>query len=217
VNVGVVAASRGEGNRRLYESMGAVVVEGGQGANPSAEDFVLAVEETGAGAVMLLPNNKNVVATAEGVGELAYAEIYVVPTTSIAGGLAAMVGYDPEGEPEEVAEEMRDISSSLRSADVTRAVRDARVDGREVKKGSYIGLLDGKLEVVEDTTHAATLKLAEKILEDGADILTLLWGADLDEKEAGEIADAIRGLEPELEVEVRYGGQPLYPVQMVAE
>ncbi len=217
VNVGVVAASRGEGNRRLYESMEAVVVEGGQGANPSAEDFVRAVEETGARAVILLPNNKNVVATAEGVGELAYAEIYVVPTTSIAGGLAAMVGFDPEGEPEEVAEEMRDISSSLRSADVTKAVRDARVDGREVKKGSYIGLLDGKLEVVEDTTHAATLKLAEKILEDGADILTLLWGADLDEKEAGEIADAIRGLEPDLEVEVRYGGQPLYPVQMVAE
>jgi uncharacterized protein len=71
--------------------------------------------------------------------------------------------------------------------------------------------------VVEDTTHATTLKLAEKMLEDGADILTLLWGADLDEKEAGEIADAIRGLDPDLEVEVRYGGQPLYPVQMVAE
>jgi DAK2 domain fusion protein YloV len=217
VNVGVVAASRGEGNRRLYESMGAVIVEGGQGANPSAEDFVRAVEETGAVTVILLPNNKNVVATAERVGELTYAEVYVVPTTSIAGGLAAMVGYDPEGEPEEVVEEMREISSSLRSAEVTRAVRDARVEGREVKKGSYIGLLDGKLQVVEGTTHATTLKLAEKMLEDGADILTLLWGADLDEKEAGEIADAIRGLDPDLEVEVRHGGQPLYPVQMVAE
>ncbi|HKH76760.1 MAG TPA: DAK2 domain-containing protein [Rubrobacteraceae bacterium] len=217
VNVGVVAASRGEGNRRLYESMGAVIVEGGQGANPSAEDFVRAVEEAGAGAVILLPNNKNVVATAERVGELAYAEVYVVPTTSIAGGLAAMVGYDPEGEPEEVAEEMREISSSLRSAEVTRAVRDARVEGREVQKGSYIGLLDGKLEVVEDTTHATTRKLAEKMLENGADILTLLWGADLDEKEAGQIADAIRDLDPDLEVEVRHGGQPLYPVQMVVE
>ena len=128
-----------------------------------------------------------------------------------------MVGYDPEGEPEEVAEEMREISSSLRSADVTRAVRDARVEGCEVKKGSYIGLLDGKLQVVEDTMHATTLKLAEKMLQGGADILTLLWGADLDEKEAGKIADAIRGLDPDLEVEVRYGGQPLYPVQMVAE
>jgi hypothetical protein len=217
VNVGVVAASRGEGNRRLYESMGAVIVEGGQGKNPSAEDFVRAVEETGAGAVILLPNNKNVVATAERVGELAYAEVYVVPTTSIAGGLAVMVGYDPEGEPEEVAEEMREISSSLRSAEVTRAVRDARVEGHEVKKGSYIGLFDGKLEVVEDTTQATTLKLVEKMLEVGADILTLLWGADLDEKEAGEITDAIRGLDPDLEVEVRHGGQPLYPVQMVVE
>ena len=217
VNVGVVAASRGEGNRRLYESMGAVVVEGGQGNNPSAEDFVRAIEETGAEAVVLLPNNKNVVATAERVGEVAHAEVHVVPTTSTAAGLAAMVGYDPEGEPGEVAEEMHVILSGLRSAEVTRAVRDARVEGREVKKGSYIGFLDGKLEVVEETTRAAALKLAGKMVEDGADIVTLLWGGDLAAGEAEDLAAGVRALDSDLEVEVRYGGQPLYPVEMVAE
>ena len=99
--------------------MGAVVIEGGQGENPSAADLARAVEETGAPAVVVLPNNKNIVPTAEQVGELVEAETHVVPTTSIAAGLAVMVGYDAEGEPDEVVEEMREIADSLRAAEVT--------------------------------------------------------------------------------------------------
>src|SRR3712207_1568702 len=112
-NVGVVAASRGAGNRSLFEEMGAVVVEGGQGANPSAADLARAVEEAGSPLVIILPNNKNIVPTAERVGELVGAEVRVVPTRSIAAGLAAMVGFDAEGDPEEVAEEMQEILASL--------------------------------------------------------------------------------------------------------
>src|SRR5918997_760838 len=102
-SVGVVAASRGAGNRSLFEEMGAVVVEGGQGANPSAADLARAVEEAGSPLVIILPNNKNIVPTAERVGELVGAEVRVVVTRSIAAGLAVMVGFDPEGEPEVVA------------------------------------------------------------------------------------------------------------------
>src|SRR5918994_2042426 len=109
VRLGVVAASRGEGNRALFEQMGAVVIDGGQGENPSAADLAAAVEETGARAVVILPNNKNIVPTAAQVGELVEAKTYVVPTTNIAAGLAVMVGYDDEGEPDEVVEEMREI------------------------------------------------------------------------------------------------------------
>src|SRR5215203_6637883 len=173
-NLGVVVASRGAGNRELFESMGAVVVEGGQGANPSTEDFVKAVRSTGASVVILLPNNKNIVPTAERVQELVEAEVYVVPTTNVAGGLAAMVGYDPEGEPEEVVEEMREIWECLRCADVTAAVRDARVEGREVPKGAYMGLLDGRLFAVEASVRAAALALAGTIVEEGAEVVTLL-------------------------------------------
>src|SRR5688572_11121830 len=112
--LGVVAASRGEGNRALFEQMGAVVIEGGQGENPSAADLAAAVEATRAQAVVVLPNNKNIVPTAAQVGELVEAKTYVIPTTNIAAGLAVMVGYDGEGEPDEVVEEMREISDSLR-------------------------------------------------------------------------------------------------------
>jgi DAK2 domain fusion protein YloV len=216
VKVGVVVASQGTGNRELFESMGAVVVEGGPGANPNTEDLVQAVKSSGIPAVVLLPNNENVMA-AERVEELVEAEVYVVPTTSIAGGLAAMVGYDAEGEPGEVAGEMREICEGLRCAEVKQAGPDALVEGRKVREGAYLGLVDGKLCVVEASVHAAALALAVEIVGDGADVVTLLRGADLEGAAAERIAEDIQSLDTGLVVEVKDGGQPLYPLQMVAE
>jgi DAK2 domain fusion protein YloV len=215
--LGVVAASRGRGNRALFEQMGAVVIEGGQGENPSAVDLAGAVEETGAPAVVLLPNNKNIVPTAEQVGELVEANTYIVPTTNIAAGLAVMIGYDAEGEPDEVVEEMSEILDSLRVGEVTRSVRDARVGEREVPEGAYIGFLDGELIAVESGARQAALVLARKVVDGGADVLTLLGGEGLSEVDLREIVDEIESLDDEVEVEARDGGQPLYPLQMVAE
>ena len=214
--LGAVAASRGEGNRKLFEEMGAVVIEGGQGANPSAADFARAVEETGAASVVLLPNNKNIVPTAEQVSELVEAEVHVVPTTTIAAGLVTMVGFDAEGEQREVVEEMREIADTLRSAEITRAVRDARVGDREVPEGAYMGLLDGELVAVEDSVEDAAVRLAEEMLEE-ADVVTLVRGEELDEATLQKIAAAIGNLDQAVEVDTCDGGQPLYPLQMVAE
>ena len=215
--LGVVAASRGAGNRGLFEQMGAFVVEGGQGENPSAADLARAVEETGSPIVVLLPDNKNIVPTAEQVGGLVATRVHVVPTTSIAAGLAVMIGYDAEGEPEEVVDEMREICESLRAAEVTRAVRDASIGDRQVSEGSYIGFLSGELVAVEETVHKAALVLARKIVGEGADFLTLLEGEDLDDEESKRIVRDIGDLDEDLEIEVRNGGQPLYPLQLVAE
>ena len=215
--LGVVAASRGEGNRELFEKMGAVVVEGGQGANPSAADLARAVENTGASSAILLPNNKNIVPAAEQVHELVRAEVHVVPTTTIAAGLATMVGFDPEGGSDEVVEEMREIADALFSAEVTRAVRDARVGELEVPEGAYMGFLDGELLAVAGSVEDAALSLAKKIVGAGADVVTLLRGKELDEVALQRIAHGIRDLDDAIEVEVRNGGQPLYPLQMVAE
>ena len=217
VKVGVVVASRGEGARRLFEESGAVVVEGGQGENPSAADFARAVENTGAADVVVLANNKNIIPTAERLHELVEAKVHVVPTTSIAAGLAAMVAYDSEAEAGEVASEMREFFAGLRCAEITRAVRDATVDGRDVPEGAYIGLLDGKLCVVEESVADAAKKVASEIVAGGAELVTLLRGEDLDESRAEAIADAIRGMGEDVEVEVYDGGQPMYPLQVVAE
>ncbi len=217
VKVGVVVASRGEGARRLFEECGAVVVEGGQGENPSAADFARAVESTGAAEVVVLANNKNIIPTVERLGELVEAEVYVVPTTSIAAGLAAMVAYDPEAEAGEVASEMREMFAGLQCAEITRAVRDATVDGHEVSEGAYIGLLDGKLCVVEESVADAAKKVASGVLAGGAELVTLLRGEELGESSAEAIAEAIRGMDEDVEVEVYDGGQPMYPLQVVAE
>lgn len=215
--IGVVVASRGAGNRKIFESMGAAVIEGGQGANPSAADFADAVQRTGAKVVVLLPNNKNIVPTAEQVEGLVDATVYVVPTTSIAGGIAVMIGFDAEGEPDEVAEEMREIAASIRCAEITRAVRDAKVDGRNVTEGAFMGLVDGKLVSITPTVEEAALEVARSIVDDGADVITLLGGEDMSEDTLGELADEISALDAEVEVEVRHGGQPMYSLQMVAE
>src|ERR671913_371657 len=215
--LGVVAASRGEGNRALFELMGAVVIDGGQGENPSAADLAAAVEEARARAVVVLPNNKNIVPTAAQVGELVEAKTYVVPTTNIAAGLAVMVGYDGEGEPDEVVQEMREISDSLGVGEVTRSVRDARLGEREVAEGAYLGFLHGDLIAVESGAYEAALVLAREIMADDADVLTLLKGEELAEAELERILEGIRELDDDLEVEARDGGQPLYPLQMVAE
>jgi uncharacterized protein len=216
-DLGVVAASRGEGSRKLFEQMGAVVIEGGQGENPSAADFARAVEKTGACSVILLPNNKNIVPTAEQVHELVEAEVHVVNTMSIAAGLAAMVGFDAEGETEEVVEEMREITAGLRCAEVTRAVRESSIDGRAVPEGAYIGLLDGELVAVEDGMEDAAVKLVQKMLEGGIDIVTLLRGYGMDQKSAERVAEGIKHLDTDVDVEIKDGGQPLYPLQMVGE
>jgi uncharacterized protein len=193
------------------------VIEGGQSENPSAADLARAVETTGAPCVVVLPNNKNIVPTAEQVGELVESEVRVVPTTSIAAGLAIMVGFDAEGEPDEVVEEMLEIGDSLRAAEVTVSVRDARIGDRRVPEGAFIGFLSGELIAVEETVTEAALVLARKIVGEGADFVTILGGEELTEDDMEVIVRGVEDLDDGLEVEFRDGGQPLYPIQMVAE
>lgn len=215
--ISVVVASRGEGSRRIFEEAGAVVVEGGQGANPSAADFARAVQETGSPEAVLLPNNKNIIPTVESLDELVEARVHVVPTTSIAAGLAVLIAFDPEADLDEVVEEMWEVHDSLRCAEVTRSVRAASVDGHEVPEGAFLGLLDGSLYAVEDDVRGATMKIAEELLDGGAELLTLLRGEDLPQMEAEGIAEEIRALDAEAEVQLLDGGQPMYPLQIVAE
>ena len=128
-----------------------------------------------------------------------------------------MVGFDAEGEAEKVAEEMREITSGLRCAEVTQAVREARIGGREVPEGSFIGLLDGELVAVERGVEDAAVRLVERMLEEGVDIVTLLRGYGMDERSAGRVADRIKLLDEDVDVEIKDGSQPMYPLQMVAE
>jgi DAK2 domain fusion protein YloV len=211
-----VAASRGEGNREFFESMGAFVVDGGQGENPSAADFARVVEKSGARTAVLLPNNKNAIAAAESVEELVEAEVYVIPTACIASGLVVMVGFEAEGNVSEIVGAMEDLHDSIRYAEITRAVRSSTVEGREIPEGAFLGFVDGELCAVEERMEDAAFALARELVGD-CELITLLCGEGLGDKEAQELVGRIRSLDEEIEVELRYGGQPLYPLQMVAE
>jgi uncharacterized protein len=112
---------------------------------------------------------------------------------------------------------MREITAGLRCGEITRAVREARIGGRAVPEGAYIGLLDGELIAVEEGVEDAAIKLAERMLGEGADIVTLLRGYGMDERSARRVAERIKLLDEDVDVEIKDGGQPMYPLQMVAE
>ena len=212
----VVAVVAGEGNRRLFESLGATrVVEGGQTMNPSTAELVAAVESVDAPEVLLLPNNSNVVLAAEQAAKLASRPVEVVPADSIQAGLAAMVVFDAERTASENADEMRELAEQVGTGEVTVASRDAELDGISIRKGEWIGLADGTAVAGGDDFDDVACAVAERLLIQPREVLTLLTGAD--EPELEGLLARLRETHPELEVEVQPGGQPHYPLLLAAE
>ena len=212
----VVAVVAGEGNRRLFETLGAAqIVEGGQTMNPSAADLVAAIERAQASEVVVLPNNSNIVMSAEQAAGLAEKTVHVVPSTSIPAGLAALVAFDPERSAEESAAEMREALAGVVTGAVTVASRDAEVDGISVGAGEYLGLVDGKAVATGAEFADVARAVCERLLAEPRDVLTLLTGAD--EPPLDGVLDALREQHPELELAVHAGGQPHYPLLLSAE
>ena len=212
----VVAVVVGEGNRRLFESLGATqLVEGGQSMNPATAEIVAAVERTSAPEAIVLPNNPNVVMSAEQAARLAAKPVVVVPARSIQAGLVAMVAYDGQRSAEENGEEMRRNSEDVATGAVTTASRDVELAGLRVSKGDYLGLLDGEPVLGGERFEDVAAAVAERLLAEPRDVLTLLTGA------GGHPVDGVlRAIEerhPGLELEVHEGGQPDYSLLLSAE
>ena len=212
----VVAVVAGEGNRKLFESLGAAkIVEGGQSMNPSTADLARAVDEADAEAVILLPNNGNVILSAEQAAGLTAKPVTVVPTDSIPAGLAAMVSFLPERSAEENAAEMSDVLGSIVTGEITVASRDADLNGVSVRKGRWLGLASGEAVAVGDEFDDVAAQVTEQLLAEPRMVLTLLTGADAPELD--RLLDRIREQHPELELDVQEGGQPHYPLLLSAE
>ena len=213
---GVVAVVAGEGNRRLFEALGAEkVIEGGQTMNPSTADLLEAVEAVAADEVVLLPNNKNVVMAAEQASRVAGKPVHVVPTESIPAGLAALVAFHGERSAEENAAAMREAAGQVATGEVTVASRDASVDGIPVRAGNYLALLDGKTVAAGPGFEEVTRTLLDLLLAAPRDVLTVLTGEGA--PPLNGVLDDLAGKHPELEVDVHVGGQPHYPLLLSAE
>jgi hypothetical protein len=212
---GVVSVCAGAGNRRLFESLGAACVEGGQSMNPATADIVAAIEALPASEAVVLPNNKNVILAAEQAVGASARPARLVSTRSVQAGLGAMVSFDLSLSAEENAVAMEAAAAGVRSAAVTRASRDAVVGDLAVGKGQFLGLLEGDPVAAGPVLEPVAREVLERLLEPQADVLTILVGED--GPSVDDLVAFAREQSPDLEVEVHDGGQPHYLLLLAAE
>jgi fatty acid kinase len=212
----VVAVVAGEGNRRLFESMGATgIVDGGETMNPSTEELLDAIGSSGAMEAVVLTNNDNVVLSARQAARLAEIPVHVIPTSSLQAGLGAMLAYDPTADAEANASAMEELAGGIATGAVTVASRTLSLDGLTVERGSYLGLAAGEPVAGGTSFDAVASSVVETLLGEPRDVLTFITGAD--EPELGPLLAQVAERHPELELEVHPGGQPHYPLLLSAE
>jgi uncharacterized protein len=211
----VVAVSAGAGNRALFESFGAVVVEGGPTMNPSTSDLVAGIERAAGREVVVLPNNSNVILAAEQAAANAVKPTRVLPSRSLQAGLAALVAFDSSRDAGDNAIAMQDAVDSVATGAVTIASRDVQLNGVAVRRGKWLGLADGEPVTGGETFDEVAHAVLERLLLEPRGLLTLLTG------ESPPPLDAflawVQAEHSELEVEVHQGGQPHYPLLLAAE
>jgi uncharacterized protein len=214
--VAVITVGRGEGLEKLLSEYGASrVILGGQTMNPSTEDFLSAIESLDTKEVILLPNNGNVIMAAQQAATLAEGRnIRVVPSKTVQQGITALLAYmdiQDEGSLDEIFDAMLDSLNNVVSGEVTTAVRDTTYDGLTVKKNDIIGLINGKMKVSRDSVDATVKALLKEAHVEKYELVTLYYGEGITEQQAESLAGKLQDEFDKLEVEVVYGGQPLYP------
>lgn len=217
--LGFVAVAAGEGNARILESLGVdVVVSGGQTMNPSTKDLLDAVGAVNADAVIILPNNKNIIMAAQSACDLSDAPCAVVPTKSVPEAFAALFGFDEGASLEDNVESMTEAYAEVRTGEVTRAIKDSKdAHDNPIKEGDVIGIADGSIEAVGSSVDDVVLSLLAAMRAEEADTLTILAGEDLSDGAFEGLVERIEGAFGELEVDAHRGDQPLYPVVMSVE
>ena len=208
---GFITVSIGEGIEKIFKDFNVdYVIKGGQTMNPSTEDFMKAIEEINAKNIYILPNNSNIIMAANQAKDLATKNVMVIPTKTIPQGITAMIGFNPSNSPEENLQEMTAIMEDIETGQVTYAVRDTVVNDKKIKKGNILGIGNGKIEAVGRNVEKVSLELLENIVSEDHEIITMFYGEDIDEKSATKLQGKIEKKYPDCEVEVYYGGQPLY-------
>ena len=210
--VGFITVSAGEGLSEIFKDLGAdFVIEGGQTMNPSTEDILDAVNKVNADTIFVLPNNGNIILAANQAKELTEdKKIVVIPSKNIPQGIAAMINFIAGKSDEENEQNMTEEMVKIKSGQVTYAVRDTNMDGKEIKKGNFMGLTDKTIVSVDESVEKAALELVNSMLDTDSELISLYYGADVTEEQAEALADAIIEENEELDVEVQFGGQPVY-------
>ena len=216
---GFISVSAGSGLGNIFSEIGVdIVIEGGQTMNPSTEDILNAIGRVNADTVYVLPNNSNIILAATQAAELTEGKkVVVVPTKNIPQGITAMVSFMPESSPEENLEAMTDACHALKTAEITYAVRDTHIDGFEIHEGDIMAIGDYGMLTIGKTVGQTVLDAISEISSDDTELITLYYGENVSTEEAGEVQEAVRERFPDAEVELNYGGQPVYYYFISAE
>ncbi|MCM1105787.1 MAG: DAK2 domain-containing protein [Blautia sp.] len=209
---GFISVSVGEGINEIFRGLGVdYIIEGGQTMNPSTEDILKAVEQVNAKHIFILPNNKNIVLAANQAASLAEdRDVIVIPTQTIPQGITAVVNFIPDYTVEENKEAMLTEIGHVKTGQVTYAVRDTEIDGKQIKQDDYMGIGDKTILSVGRDRKAVTLEMVEQMMDEEAAIVSIYYGEEASEEEVQELAADIGGKYPDVEVEINSGGQPIY-------
>ena len=208
---GIVAVALGEGIDRIFQDlMVDQIVDGGQTMNPSIQDLAQAVEATHARNVFILPNNTNIILAAQQASELTEKNVIVLPTKSVPMGISAMLAFSADMGVEENTAAMTEAAENVHTASITYAVRDITYEGKEIHQGDIMGMIDNKLSVLGSQVHQVGLDIAEKMVNEDTDLITIYYGSDVSEEDAQKLCDALAEKYDDCDVELQYGGQPLY-------
>jgi DAK2 domain fusion protein YloV len=208
---GVVAVALGEGINSIFQDLQVdVIVDGGQTMNPSIQDLAQAAEATHARNVFILPNNTNIILAAQQASRLTEKNVIVLPTKSVPMGISAMLAFNPEADVEENTAAMTEASENVHTASITYAVRDTTYEDREIHQGDIMGMIDNRLNVLGNDIHQVGLDVTEKMVNEDSALITIYYGCDVSEEDAQKLCDALAEIYSDCDVELQYGGQPLY-------
>ncbi len=209
---GFISVSAGEGLSEIFKSLGVdYIIEGGQTMNPSTEDMLNAIDKVNAENVFIFPNNSNIILAANQAQSIVEDKnIIVIPTKTIPQGISALIAYSEEASPEENAEAMTEEIANIKSGSVTYAVRDTEIDDKTIKQGDIMGIGDKTILSVGQNIQDVTKDMIEQLAGDDAELISIYYGSDVTEEDANALAEAVEAVYPDVDVEVNYGGQPIY-------
>lgn len=209
---GFIAVTIGEGINEIFDGLGVdYLIEGGQTMNPSTEDMLTAIEQVNAKTIFILPNNKNIILAAQQAQSLIEdKEIVVIPSKTVPQGISAIVAFDPSQTTEDNTTGMTEAMTYVKTGQVTYAVRDTSIDGISIKIGDIMGIGDDGIKAVSSDIYETTMKLIEDLVDDDSELICLYYGDDVQEDDANALFDALEKKYKNCDVELHYGGQPIY-------
>ncbi|EOU1701795.1 DAK2 domain-containing protein [Clostridium perfringens] len=206
-----ISVAMGEGMKNIFKDLGVdYVIEGGQTMNPSTQDMLEAIEKLNAEHIFILPNNKNIIMAANQAAEISDKDIRVIPTKTIPQGITCITMFNPEADVEENTEELKEAMEMVKTTSVTYAVRDTEVDGKEIKEGNILGLVEGKIKEVGEDPYKVAEDLIDSLVDEDSELITIFYGKDCEEEKVDALIEKLEGKYEDLDVQCYKGEQPLY-------